>query len=80
MVDAISSPGRDVEQANPAYLYRGPLTRDEEGNAGPASASGVAKAAKGAFGVSGLAAAMQVWRLPQNPNKIHAKSNVWGKA
>lgn len=62
MVDAISSGGRDVEQANPAYLYRGPLTpREEEGNAGPASTSGAGKPAKAAFGLTGLTAAMQVW-------------------
>eukprot|EP00884_Botryococcus_braunii_P019613 jgi/Botrbrau1/6335/Bobra.0339s0042.1 len=58
MMDAASTAAGDVEQANPAYLYKGPLTpRSLNGGAVPASAP-----TKSVFGVAGLTGAMQALR------------------
>jgi hypothetical protein len=61
MLDAVSSGGLDVEHANPAYLYKGPITpRMADGATASASTPEAKKSGKGVFGVSGLTGAMQV--------------------
>jgi hypothetical protein len=62
MTDAMSHAtraDRDLEAANPAYLYKGPLTPRRAAEAAALEKDQPAKTA-GVFGLTGIASAMQV--------------------